>query len=198
MERKDITNILRREVAPALGCTGRRHKQFYMCDHMIAVHLVGMSPTFLKIGFGVATPGTPEPGIAMAAAIGLLGGDYTLGLEVLNTATHDDIEAARDLVRENRVKVMCDWSKTGIYVRGEVETSNETVSAVVAGMYDSIISVSVNGKELFHADRDERIFDADIRALTPEDIFAYVRSIDPNEIRFLKKAINEQNTCIDG
>ena len=51
---------------------------------------------------------------------------------------------------------MCDWSKTGIYVRGEVETSNETISAVVAGMYDSIISVSVNGKEVFHADRDEK------------------------------------------
>jgi len=205
MERKDITSILRREVAPALGCTGptayalamARCRPYMTAEpRLIRVYL---SPTFLKIGFGVATPGTPEPGIAMAAAIGLFGGDYTLGLEVLNTATHDDIEAARNLLRENRVKVMCDWSKTGIYVRGEVETSNETISAVVAGMYDSIISVSVNGKEVFHADRDERNHDLDIRALTPEEIFAYVRSINPDEIGFLKKAIEMNKTlALDG
>jgi L-cysteine desulfidase len=81
---EDVTKMLKKEMTPALGarahrlCAGRGALQAASDGGAEADEDI-CHPAFLKIGFGVATPGTSEPGIGIAAAIGLLGGDYTLG-----------------------------------------------------------------------------------------------------------------------
>ena len=139
MTREAMTQMLRREMVPALGCTGPT--AYALAAACCRPHLTGevtgmdvyVSPAFLKIGFGVATPGTPEPGIAIASAIGLLGGDMTRGLEVLESAVPEDVKRAHEMVEEGKVRVLCDWEQTGVYVRAEVQTHKERVAAVVAG-----------------------------------------------------------------
>ena len=98
MTRQEITRLLQTEMVPALGCTGPT--AYALATACCRPYLTAapekvkiyVSPAFLKIGFGVATPGTSRPGIPIAAALGLIGGDYKLGLQVLVPATAEDMK----------------------------------------------------------------------------------------------------------
>jgi len=191
MTHDDITKMLQREMVPALGCTGPTAYALAAarCRPLMTGPAekmkVYVSPAFLKIGFGVATPGTAEPGIPIAAAIGLMGGDWTLGLSVLKTCTEEDIERARSFVREGRVEIFSDEEQTGVYVRAEVTTANETVAAVISGTHDGIISVELNGKSVFSKEMPEEAVKPDEDSLTPDMIFDYVDSVNTEELAFL-------------
>lgn len=191
MTHEDITKLLKKEMVPALGCTGptayalaaARCKPYLTAKpEQMNIYV---SPAFLKIGFGVATPGTSEPGIGIAAAIGLEGGDYTLGMEVLKPCTPQDVEHAQDMVDSGRVKILSDPNQTGVYVRAEIITKNETVVTVLSGTHDGIVSVAVNGKEVFHADAAPVVMEEDALGLNPDIIFDYVKNVNPQELRFL-------------
>ena len=150
---KMLTELLRKEMIPALGCTGPT--AYALATACCRPYLtakpkevkVRVSPAFLKIGFGVATPGTTSPGIEIAAAAGLIAGDYTLGLQVLKPVTQADMEAAAALVKEGIIQVLCAWDQTGVYVRAEVTTENEEVLAVVEHTHDGISLIQVNGEK---------------------------------------------------
>lgn len=191
MIHKDITDMLKAEMVPALGCTGPTAYALAAArcrPHLTAgpAHMkVYVSPAYLKIGFGVATPGTSDPGIALAAAIGLMAGDWSLGLSVLKPCTQDDIHKAKAFVEQGNVEILGDWDQSGVYVRAEVATPNETVVSVVSGKHDGIISVVVNGEELFHADMPAEAVKPNESALTPDVIFDYVDRADTDELRFL-------------
>jgi len=183
--------MLKSEMVPALGCTGPTAYALAAArcrPHLTAkpTHMkVYVSPAYLKIGFGVATPGTSDPGIALAAAIGLMGGDWTLGMSVLKPCTPDIITDAMAFVERGSVEIQADWEQTGVYVRAEVTTLNETVVAVVSGKHDGIISVLVNGEELFHANMPSEAIKPNENVLTPDVIFDYVDNMDTDELRFL-------------
>ena len=155
MTHQEITKLLQTEMVPALGCTGPTayalaaaccRPYLTAASEQIRIYV---SPAFLKIGFGVATPGTSRPGIPIAVALGLIGGDHKLGLQVLEPATAEDMRAADKLVDSGIIQVLCDWEKKGVYVRAEVETKNETVLAVVEHTHDGISLIQVNGKTIY-------------------------------------------------
>ncbi|NCB41981.1 MAG: serine dehydratase subunit alpha family protein [Clostridia bacterium] len=191
MTHEDITKLLKKEMVPALGCTGptayalaaARCKPYLTAEPTLMN--IYVSPAFLKIGFGVATPGTSEPGIGIAAAIGLVGGDYMLGMEVLKPCTSEDVENAQRMVDSGKVKILSDWDQTGVYVRAEIMTENETVVTVLSGTHDGIVSVAVNGKEMFHADVAPVVMEEDALDLTPDIIFDYIKNVNTQELRFL-------------
>jgi len=191
MTREGITRMLKKEMVPALGCTGptayalaaARCKPYLTAEAKLMN--IYVSPAFLKIGFGVATPGTTEPGIGIAAAIGLIGGDYTLGMEVLKTCTPEDVVNAQQMVNEGKVQIFGDWDETGVYVRAEIITDNETAVTVLSGTHDGIVSVAVDGKEMFHADVTPVAVQEDEVGLTPEIIFDYIAHADTKELRLL-------------
>lgn len=188
---KDITKMLVKEMVPALGCTGptayalaaARCKPLLTAEPKLMK--IYVSPAFLKIGFGVATPGTSEPGIGIAAAMGLFGGNYELGLSVLKTTTRNDIVKAHQMVADGKVQILCAWEQTGVYVRAEVITENETAVSVVAGTHDGIVSVMKNGKELYHADMQTSVVQLNEEGLNPNEIFRYIENVEPEELRFL-------------
>lgn len=190
MTHQDITNLLRREMVPALGCTGPTAYALagarcrpYLTAEVESID-VYVCPEQLKIGFGVATPGTSEPGIGIAAAMGVLGGDYERGFGVLETTDSSHVEKALSMVNQGQVKIFCDWDQTyDIYVREEVKTANESVTTVVAGTYDRVVSVSKDGREIFRIDVPE-ISGSDIH-LTPDLIFDYIDQVDTAELKFL-------------
>ena len=191
MTREAMTQMLRREMVPALGCTGPT--AYALAAACCRPHLTGevtgmdvyVSPAFLKIGFGVATPGTPEPGIAIASAIGLLGGDMTRGLEVLESAGPEDVKRAHEMVEEGKVRVLCDWEQTGVYVRAEVQTHKERVAAVVAGTHDGIQGVWVDGRPVLENPPASEELTEEEAGLNLEMIFDYVEHCRPGELRFL-------------
>ena len=151
-EQNNLVSLLKREVLPALGCTGpTAYALVTACcrPYMTAPPqrlTMELSPELFKTGFGVATPGSPEPGIAIAAANGLFGGDWTLGMEVLNTATPATNAQASDFIAARNLSILCDWSQRGIYARAVITTENETIVSVLEGAYDHILSITVRPK----------------------------------------------------
>lgn len=192
MNHQDITEMLRREIVPALGCTGPTAYALagarcrpYLTAEVESID-VYVCPEQLKIGFGVATPGTKEPGIGIAAAMGVLGGDYKRGFGVLETTNSSHVEKALSMVGRGQVKIHCDWDQPyDIYVREEVKTANESIVAVVAGAYDRIVSVSKDGREIFRIDVPETAVSGSEDQLKPDLIFDYIDKVDTTELKFL-------------
>lgn len=192
MTHNEITNLLKKEMLPALGCTGPTAYALatacckpYMTAPAKEVRIY-VSPAFLKIGFGVATPGTTRPGIEIAAAIGLVAGDWELGLQVLKPATEADMEKATRLTDSGLFQVLCAEDKPGVYVRAEVDTDNEKVLAVVEKTHDGVSLVKVNDEVKFEAAvADEEAAGEDDIRLTLDEIFAYVEEADVKDLEFL-------------
>ena len=192
MTRQEITRLLQTEMVPALGCTGPT--AYALATACCRPYLTAapekvkiyVSPAFLKIGFGVATPGTSRPGIPIAAALGLIGGDYKLGLQVLVPATAEDMKAADELTDSGIIQVLCAWDKKGVYVRAEVETKNETVLAVVEHTHDGVSLIQVNGKAVYEnqveGGEEES---AQEQFMTLDEIFDYVENAPLEDIHFL-------------
>ncbi len=192
MTHQEITKLLQTEMVPALGCTGPTayalaaaccRPYLTAASEQIRIYV---SPAFLKIGFGVATPGTSRPGIPIAVALGLIGGDHKLGLQVLEPATAEDMRAADKLVDSGIIQVLCDWEKKGVYVRAEVETKNETVLAVVEHTHDGISLIQVNGKTIYEKTIATGEGESNQeRFMTIDEIFSYVENAPLKDIRFL-------------
>lgn len=192
MTRSEITHLLKSEMLPALGCTGPTAYALatacckpYLTAEPTEIKIY-VSPAFLKIGFGVATPGTSMPGIEIAAAIGLLAGDWTLGLQVLKPCTQEDMDRAYQLVECKIIQVLCAWEKTGVYVRAEITTPNEQTLAVVEHTHDGVSLVQVNGETKFSAEvEEEAVAEEPAANLTPEAVFDYVEHAPIDELGFL-------------
>ena len=191
MNQNEITALLKKEMAPALGCTGPTAYGLataccrpYVKGELKKIRMF-VSPPFLKMGFGVASPGSPRPGIDIAAALGFVGGDYKRGLQVLTTTTAEDMKEAQRLVDEGKVEVYCVWDKKGIYVRAEVATEETSALAVVEHRHDGVSLIQVNGEDVFKAEisPEEEISYGD---LTLDDIFTYIDNVPVEDIRFLK------------
>lgn len=191
MKQQELTQLLKKEMIPALGCTGPTAYALataccrpYISGEVERIQ-VYVSPAFLKIGFGVATPGTSRPGIEIAAALGLVGGDYKLGLQVLSTATQADMEQAEKLVDNGMIEVLCAWDKEGVYVRAEVTTQKEQVLAIVEHTHDGVSLIRVNGIDVFRAQTQGEQLEDDPGQLSLNDIFSYINQVPISDIQFL-------------
>ena len=187
----EITKLLKKEMEPAYGCTGPTAYALATscCKPYITAPPerieIYVSPSFLKMGFGVATPGTSQPGIEIAAALGLISGDYTQGMQVLRSSTSDDMEKANELMQKGIIHILCDREKTGVYVRAVVTTGNESVIAVVEHTHDGVSLIEVNGQEKFRAVLTELRIEEQSEKFTLEEIFSYVRDVSTADLYFL-------------
>lgn len=192
MTHEELRTLLQTEMVPALGCTGPTayalataccRPYLTAAPTQIDIHV---SPAFLKIGFGVATPGTTRPGIEIAAAIGLIAGDHTLGMQVLKPATPEDMEQADRLADQGIIHILCAEGKAGVYVRAEVSTPREQVVAVVEHTHDGISLIEVNGVPVFQQTLTAaQAAEEGPVSLRLEEIFDYVHQEDPAQLRFL-------------
>lgn len=187
-----FTALLKKEMVPALGCTGPTAYALagaccrpYLTAAPKEIRLY-VSPGFLKIGFGVATPGTSRPGIEVPAALGLIGGDWHLGLSVLKPCKPEDMDKALAMADSGIIRVLCAEDKGGVYVRCEVDTDNEQVVAVVERTHDGVSLIRVGDEIKFSRAAEGGEDEADMPdRFTLEEMFDYVDAVDPEALRFL-------------
>ena len=147
---KEIIDIIHSEVKPALGCTepiavalavakaveiisdncpgtcpeGWRREAAFKID-------VSVSSNILKNAMGVGIPGTGMVGIPVAAALGAVCGDSSLGLEVVKKLCPEDVARARELVDTKAVKVSVADTEHLLYVKATVALEGTSASAEV-------------------------------------------------------------------
>lgn len=149
---KDILSI---QVAPALGCTepaaialGAAAAATLLDDKQIDKIEVWVDPNIYKNGMAASIPGTPGlSGLDMAAALGALGGDPSLKLEVLDPIDDVILKDAREYIKDGKVKVNLMAEHVGLYVRSMVTSGDQQAESIISGLHDNIISLKVNGED---------------------------------------------------
>ena len=146
----EIIGLIQREVKPALGCTepiavalavakaveiitencpgvcpqGWRRSADFKID-------ISVSSNILKNGMGVGIPGTGMVGIPVAAALGAVCGNSSLGLEVLKNLTPEDVSRAKFLADSKAVRVSVAETEHLLYVKATVHLEGTHATAEV-------------------------------------------------------------------
>ena len=150
-----VKDILRLEVAPALGCTepvaialGAAAAASLLPGKQIDAIEIWVDPNIYKNGIAVSIPGTPGlSGIDTAGAIGALGGDPGLGLEVLDSVDDRAVADVQKYLKEGRVKVNLLSDHKGLMIKTSLKSGSDTAESLIQDLHDNIVSLTLNGKE---------------------------------------------------
>ena len=108
-ERRQIIELIKREVIPAIGCTEPIAVALCVAK---AAETLGMRPekievllsaNILKNAMGVGIPGTGMVGLPIAVALGALIGKSEYQLEVLKDCTPEAVECGKQLRKDGFV-----------------------------------------------------------------------------------------------
>lgn len=158
--RKQIVELVKREVVPAIGCTEPAAvslavaKATEILGELPSRIIVGLSGNMLKNAMGVGIPGTGMIGLPIAIALGALIGKSEYGLEVLKDVSPDWVEKGKKYIAEERIEVnlITDTpSNLHIDVRVNDEKGNEA-HTVISGFHTNFIEISRNGEIILKAD----------------------------------------------
>lgn len=192
-ERKQIIDLIHREVIPAIGCTepiavalcvARATETLGSVPERIAVRL---SANILKNAMGVGIPGTGMIGLPIAVALGALIGRSEYQLEVLRDVTPEAVERGRQMIDQKRISIAL---KEGIaeklYIEAEVEAAGHRALAVIAGGHTSFVYVERDGEVLLDKRRvatsDEEEGEV---PLTLHRVWEFAMTTPIDEIRFI-------------
>ena len=216
MTDEEIIALIKQEVKPALGCTepiavalavakaaeiisencpccgSWRMKADFKLD-------VAVSGNILKNGMGVGIPGTGMVGLPVAAALGAVCGNSSLGVEVLKGLTPEAVARAKELVAKGFVHISVADTEHLLYVKATVTVDDNTVAsaevdphayAVIEDDHDRIVETSFADKILMSsesaaglpAEASESPYD-----LTVQSIWNFAREAPYEDIAFILK-----------
>jgi len=151
---EELSQILHKEVKPALGCTGPTAISYVAAEAATAVggevkkiHVLLDRHIGTK-GNDVGIPGTTVLGNEMAAALGAIAGDASAGLNVLHKVTPEDERKAYAFSRSGNVIVDIDWETEaiGLFMDCTVETDKGVGRAVVVKTHTGLVYREANGE----------------------------------------------------
>lgn len=201
-----LMNLLRAEVKPALGCTGPVLMAFAAA---VSREAVGGAPvrarilldkdTYIK-NCAVGIPGIDARGIPIAAALGVIAGDASAGMEVLRRVTPGDAAKAKAFLPNVTVDIKWDFDGIGLYVESWVETDKGVGHSLVAKTHTNVVFVEVNGKLVRGAYPESftEVVDhsADpIRRFTVKDFHDFAAGRPLEDLSFIREAI-AMNTAL--
>ncbi|MCB8814280.1 L-cysteine desulfidase family protein [Desulfosporosinus shakirovi] len=210
MEYKKFLERLEKELVVTLGCTEPMAIAFaaalakkHVKGEIITSVRVLASANVLKNAMAVAIPGAQGCGVDLAAALGVIAGDFAKGLEVLEGLTPRDVENAKTMIEQGKVMVgIADTSKK-LYVEVIVKTPQSYARVVVADEHTQVVLVEVDGNLLINrlsadesgasetgdSGRSEDSF------ITIDSIWEFVQRAQISDLTIIKKAI-ELNTSV--
>ena len=214
---KEIIALIKQEVKPALGCTEPIAVSLAVAkavdilsencpdcpcngtdwrlssDFIIEVEVSG---NILKNGMGVGIPGTGMIGLHIAAALGAVCGDSTLGLEVLKGLTPEAVTRAKQLVKDKAVKIKVADTDHLLYVKATVRSHGMSASAsltptahaVIEDDHDKIVETGFADKILMSSEsaaaaaskKQTRDY-----GLTVKEIFEFATTVPFEDIKFI-------------
>lgn len=209
MDNNSLLGILKKEISPALGCTGPTGIAYAAAE---ATAAVGGTPKkiFLKVDRHMGTknsdvgiPHTKGVGAEIAAALGAIAGDASAGLNVLHAVTPEDEARAELFVRDQKVQIEIDFETEtlGLFMDCTVETDRGIGRAVVVKTHTNLVYRSANGI----ADVDipyDRILSVNetkdaMAAYTIGDLYEFVMTSPLEDLLFLREAVSMNTTLAD-
>lgn len=193
-----LLNLLDEELIPALGCT-----------EPIAIALVGakardvlgqfpdkikaeVSGNVLKNVKSVIVPNTDGMrGVDTAAAAGVVGGDASLNLEVLNSLTHADIEKIKALLSEGFCTVEHLKSNEPLHIKITAYKGDSYAAVELKDSHSNVCYIEKDGVVLLKTDGG-KCDGAPKREMALEDIYDFARTVKLDDVR---PVISRQIKC---
>lgn len=192
-ERKQIIDLVRREVSPAIGCTEPIAVALCVAK---AVETLGTKPENIKVflsanilknAMGVGIPGTGMIGLPIAVALGAIIGKSEYQLEVLKDSTPEAVKLGKQYINEKRV---CISLKEGIaeklYIEVLCEAEGKVATAIIAGGHTTFIYIARGEEILFSKqpvgteEQDEQNLDLNLKK-----VYDFALTAPLEEIRFI-------------
>jgi L-cysteine desulfidase len=207
-ERKQIIDLIKKEVIPAIGCTEPIAVALCVAK---AAETLGMKPekievllsaNILKNAMGVGIPGTDMVGLPIAVALGALIGRSEYQLEVLRDCTPEAVEQGKLFIAEKRICISLKEDITEkLYIEVICTAGSQKATAVIAGGHTAFVYIATDEKVLLDKQQTANEEEEDARLDDPHATILHSqgRPLSPlDEIRFildtarLNKAAAEQ------
>lgn len=207
-ERRQIIELIKKEVIPAIGCT--EPIAVALCVAKAAETLgakpekieVLLSANILKNAMGVGIPGTGMVGLPIAVALGALIGKSDYQLEVLRDCTPEAVEQGKLFIAEKRICISLKEEITEkLYIEVICKTGDKTAKAIIAGGHTTFIYIARDEQTLLdkqHTVSEEEEEEEASPELNLRKVYDFALTAPLDEIRFildtarLNKAAAEQ------
>lgn len=192
----NVVEVLRKGLRPALGCTEPAAVAYAAA---LATQLLGGEVSRIEVitdmnvyknGMGVYVPGTDRYGLEIAAAVGALGGDPDLELQVLQAASAEEIERALAMVSDGRVMVRPNARQGRLYIEATVYSDHGSATVFLEDAHTNVTKTVLNGVETTVA-RSQRAADgqvADLRSIPFSQYCAAILAVPVSELAFIREA----------
>ena len=151
--RKEIIDLINREVVPALGCT--EPAAVALCVAKVTELLgtipekieVRLSGNMLKNAMGVGIPGTGMIGLPIAIALGALIGKSEYGLEVLKDVTTEKVEEGKKYIDQGKINIShLPEAPSILHIEVDCyDNENNCARGIISGSHTNFIYLEHNG-----------------------------------------------------
>ena len=199
-DRKKYIKLINQEVKPALGCTepialalavARSAEELGVKADKVVIEL---SANILKNGMGVGIPGTGMTGLNIAAALGVICGNSSYGLEVLRDLNAENLAESKKFVDENRISISIADTTEKLYIKATCIAGDNSAETIISGMHDNIIYIAKNNTPILdkrtnteskECSKDSEIIDTRLFGLTIKSIYEFATTTPFEEIKFI-------------
>ena len=202
-----VKDVLRLQVAPALGCTepvaialGAAAAMSLLPGGEFDSIELALDPNVYKNALAVSIPGTGgHHGLDMAAALGAVGGDPSLRLEVLQPITEDHVRRAEEARTARKVKVTLLEDRHGLYVRNVITRGDDVAESVIEGLHDHIVTLKLNGRDVDSpllakggkkGESPLAAMEAWLKDLSLNELMALTDDLDEEDLAFMQEGVD--------
>lgn len=191
--------ILKEELVMAMGCTEpiaisyACAKATQVLDHLPDRIVVKASGSIIKNVKSVIVPHTNGlKGIEVAAAAGALYGDADAKLEVLSSATREQIEELPEYVQNTNITVQHIAQGHVFDLEIHVYYEQEHASVRIVDTHTNIVQIEKNWQVIFEDKTTSLELKADHSALIMKQIWDFSQTVDIDDV---KEILDRQITC---
>lgn len=191
--------ILKEELVMAMGCTEpiaisyACAKATQVLDHLPDRIVVKASGSIIKNVKSVIVPHTNGlKGIEVAAAAGALYGDADAKLEVLSSATREQIEELPEYVQNTNITVQHIEQGHVFDLEIHVYYEQEHASVRIVDTHTNIVQIEKNWQVIFEDKTTSLKLKADHSALIMKQIWDFSQTVDIDDV---KEILDRQITC---
>ncbi|MGV8146713.1 MAG: serine dehydratase subunit alpha family protein [Alkaliphilus sp.] len=204
--KEQILALLKSEVKPAMGCTEpiavalacSKAMQLGWHDDINTIKIT-VSPNIYKNGLSVGIPHTKEVGLLVAGAMGALGGNPDLGLNVLKYTDGETVRDAIKLVDKKKVHLAIEDTDEKIYIDVILESDKAKSQVTIQGSHTNYILLKLNETIVLDvAKTDDSITcENTLSSLRIRDIIEKIESMEYTDLSFLIEGLQMNEKVAD-
>ena len=198
---KELLNLLREGIKPATGCTEPIAVAYAVATARDQVNGqlesldIQVDPNIYKNGLMVIIPGTKEKGLIAGGVLGFVTGDPKKELRVIDNITENDLDKARQIIHQQRVKLSLKENYQGLYIEVILVTDESKARVIIKDSHLNIVSIEkIDRKEnfkpfLIENNKINPIIKT-IQKYELKELIKFSHEISIDELDFLKEGIN--------